>query len=170
MSPNSGDQLDDLDFDILHLLAKDGRISFAEIGRILGVPLGTIRNRYIRLTERKILHIIGWVDPRELGYQTPAGISIKTQSKYLESVCEQVEMLPEVEFLAKTTGEYSLVADIICKNLQHLDEFLTEKLQSIEGVEDVKVSLYLKYHKPISSPPLSSVRRLEHFRDFVTPK
>ncbi len=165
MTSMEGTQLDDLDFDILRLLAKDGRMSFAEMGRTLGVPLGTVRNRFLRLKEREILHVIGWVDPRELGYQAPVNLLIRTQSKYTESVRQQVEILPEVEFLAKVTGEYDLVADIVCEDLEDLNEFLTHKLQPIEGVEDARVLLYLKYHKPVSAPPMSSVRRLEHFRE-----
>jgi Lrp/AsnC family transcriptional regulator for asnA, asnC and gidA len=170
MTARDETQLDDLDFDILRLLAQDGRKSFAEIGRSLGVPLGTVRNRFLRLKERNILHVIGWVDPRELGYQAPANILIRARSKYIESVREQLERFPEVEFLAKVTGEYNLVADVICKDLEDLDQFLTHRLQPIQGVEDARVLLYLKYHKPVSSPPMSSVRRLEHFRESIAPE
>jgi Lrp/AsnC family transcriptional regulator for asnA, asnC and gidA len=167
MTATRGTQIDDLDFAILRLLAKDGRMSFAEMGRILGVPLGTARNRFLRLKERMILHVIGWIDPRELGYQASANILIRTQSKSIESVRQQLETLPEVEFLARVTGEYDLVADIVCKDLEDLNEFLTQKLQPIQGVEDARVLLYHKYHKPVSAPPMSSVRRLKHLREFT---
>jgi len=167
MTATEGTQLDDLDFAILRLLAQDGRMSFAEIGRTLDVPLGTVRNRFLRLKERKILRVIGWVDPRQLGYQAPAIILIRTQSKSIEYIRQQLERLPEVEFLARVTGEYDLLTDIICKDLEDLDEFLTKKLQPIQGVEDARVLLYLKYHKPISAPPMSSIRQLKHSREFT---
>jgi len=159
--------LDDLDLQIMQLLAQDGRKSFAEMGRTLNVPLGRIRNRFLKLRERNILHVIGWVDPRELGFQAPAGIMIKVRLKDLEDAIEEIGKLPEVEFLARITGEYNLMADIICRDLDHLHEFLSEKLQRIKGVEDVWETLYLKHHKPISAAPLFSITRVIPFREIT---
>ena len=62
-SQTSSLALDELNFQLLLHLQKDGRKSFTELAEELGVSVGTVRNRVTRLIEDKTLQITGRVDP-----------------------------------------------------------------------------------------------------------
>ena len=51
--------VDEFDQKLIQLLQNDGRMSFTEIANQLDVAVSTVRNRYNRLIDNKILHILG---------------------------------------------------------------------------------------------------------------
>ena len=63
---------DELDYQILKLLQKDGRMSFTEISKEINVAVSTIRHRFINLVEDGTLKIIGRVDPNKIGFNAYA--------------------------------------------------------------------------------------------------
>jgi hypothetical protein len=63
--------MDRLDYEILSVLQQDGRRSFTEIGKKLGVSEGTIRKRVMRLVDDGVIRIIGLVDPHLVGFDAP---------------------------------------------------------------------------------------------------
>ena len=78
---------DDLDYQILKLLQKDGRMSFTEISKEINVAVSTIRHRYINLIEDGTIKIIGRVDPNKIGFNAYASILISVKPKtYLSTI------------------------------------------------------------------------------------
>ena len=67
---------DELDFQILTLLQKDGRMSFTEISKEINVAVSTIRHRFINLVDDGTLKIIGRIDPNKIGFNAYASILI----------------------------------------------------------------------------------------------
>ena len=112
---NNKFELDHLDFSILALLQEDGRKSFTDIAEELGVAVGTIRNRYHKLIQENILHIIGWTDPVQAGYNAYARINITVRpSEKIRQVADAVLRIPAVTFLAITSGNYDLEVNLFC--------------------------------------------------------
>ncbi|HEX9151739.1 MAG TPA: AsnC family transcriptional regulator, partial [Flavobacterium sp.] len=72
---------DELDYQILTLLQKDGRMSFTEISKEINVAVSTIRHRYINLVEDGTLKIIGRVDPNKIGFNAYASVLISVRPK-----------------------------------------------------------------------------------------
>ena len=54
--------------------------------------------------------------------------------------------MPEVSFLAGTSGDYDLEVDVMCRNNEHLVDFINQ-LSSIEGVHQTKTTIYFKVYK-----------------------
>ena len=67
-SQTSSLALDELNFQLLLHLQKDGRKSFTELAEELGVSVGTVRNRVTRLIEDKTMQITGRVDPEKVAF------------------------------------------------------------------------------------------------------
>ena len=139
--------LDDLDFAILSYLQKDGRMSFTVIAEKLKVSIGTIRTRFNKLIEDGTINIIGRVDPEKVGFRSYAHIAVYVRPATLkEKVAQKIAKLSEVSFLAMTSGDYDLEVDVMCRDNDHLVQFVNE-LSKIEGVYQTKTTIYFKVYK-----------------------
>ncbi len=140
--------LDELDFDILTHLREDGRKSFTELAHELNVSVGTIRNRYANLVESNVLQVYGRVNPQQIGFVAYAHILVSIRpSHFIEPVLEEFLTYPEVAFLAVTTGQYDIVIDVMCRDSEHLNELIRERVQKTEGVNHTTTNIYLKVLK-----------------------
>ena len=139
--------LDELDFSILSYLQQDGRMSFTVIAEKLGVSIGTIRTRFNKLIEDGTINIIGRVDPDKVGFRSYAHIAVFVRPATLkEKVAQERMKMPEVSFLAMTSGDYDLEVDVMCRDNDHLVKFVNE-LSDINGVNQTKTTIYFKVYK-----------------------
>ena len=139
--------LDELDFAILSYLQKDGRMSFTVIASKLKVSIGTIRTRFNKLIEDGTINIIGRVDPDKVGFRSYAHIAVFVRpATFKERVAQKIAKLPEVSFLAMTSGDYDLEVDAMCRDNDHLVAFVNN-LSKIEGVYQTKTTIYFKVYK-----------------------
>jgi Lrp/AsnC family transcriptional regulator for asnA, asnC and gidA len=150
--------LDNLDFDILSCLQTDGRMSFTVIAEKLNVSIGTIRSRFNKLLEEGTISIVGRVDPDKAGFHSYAHIAIYIRPATLkEQIAASIAKMPEVSFLAGTSGEYDLEVDVMCRDNDHLVEFINE-ISKLEGVFQTKTTLYFKVYK-YAQPDLKLVKK-----------
>lgn len=146
MSKNSV-TLDDLDFSILSCLQKDGRESFTVMAEKLNVSVGTIRTRVNKLIEDGTVNIIGRVNPDKVGFRSYAHIAIYVRPATLkEQVVTKILTLPEVSFLAGTSGDYDLEVDVMCRDNDHLVSFINN-ISGIEGIYQTNTTIYFKVYK-----------------------
>ena len=79
-----------------------------------------------------------------LGYDVIAfiGIFLEKSSLY-DNVANAVKKIPEIVRLNYTTGNYSMFAEVICKDIDQLKFVLHDELQKIKGIErtDTIISL-----------------------------
>jgi Lrp/AsnC family transcriptional regulator for asnA, asnC and gidA len=139
--------LDDIDFAIISFLQNDGRTSFTVIAEKLNVSIGTIRTRFNRLLEDNVITIIGRVDPGKVGFRSYAHVAVYVRPATLkEQVAKAIAVMPEVSFLAGTFGEYDLEVDVMCRDNDHLVDFVN-KISMVEGVFQTKTTIYFKVYK-----------------------
>lgn len=138
---------DTLDRQIISLLQADGRCSNREIARQLDVPEATIRYRVRRLTESGLLKITALVAPEHLGYQLTVVISVQTDGKQLDDVANAISDLPEVMWLAVTSGTTDIIFTASFQGQDHLYQFLTERLAPLPGVVRTETSIGLRVVK-----------------------
>ena len=139
--------LDKLDVDILSCLQEDGRMSLTVIADKLNVSIGTVRTRFNKMIEDGTVNIIGRVDPDKVGFRCYAHIAVFVRpATFKEKVAKQIAKLPEVSFLAMTSGDYDLEVDVMCRDNNHLVNFVNE-ISKIEGVNQTKTTIYFKVYK-----------------------
>ena len=146
-------KLDDIDLDIIITLKRDGRTPFAQIAQRLGVSTGMIRQRYQRLVKEGVLQVVAVTNPLLLGFSTMAMIGIKVDGANLQAVADEIAALEEVIYLVLTAGAYDLFAEVVFRDNDHLLDFLTNRLRTIEGVRETETFMYLKIVKEIYSWP-----------------
>lgn len=143
MSPELN--LDKLDLQIIQYMIEDAQISYADLGKKLYVSGGTIHVRIKKMQEAGIVKGTRLkVDLRKLGYDVIAfiGIFLKESSLY-DNVAKELQKVPEIVRLNYTTGNYSMFAEIVCKDINQLRYILHDQLQKIKGIErtDTIISL-----------------------------
>jgi Lrp/AsnC family transcriptional regulator for asnA, asnC and gidA len=143
------DDLDDIDRYIIEAMRRDGRVAFAQIAQQLNVSPGMIRVRYNRLVEFGILKVVAITNPLRMGYKTMAMIGIRTEGNKMLEVAEKVAELDEVIYLIVVSGRYDILAEIVCRDHEHLLQFLTEKLYIIDGVRESESFMHLKIVKEV---------------------
>jgi Lrp/AsnC family transcriptional regulator for asnA, asnC and gidA len=85
------------------------------------------------------------VDMKVLGYDVIAfiGIYLEKSSLY-DSVAEALQKIPQIVRLNYTTGNYSMFAEIVCKDIQQLRFVLHDELQKIKGIERTETFISLE--------------------------
>jgi Lrp/AsnC family transcriptional regulator for asnA, asnC and gidA len=142
-------KIDEIDLKIIEILTTDGRTPFAQIAKRLGVSTGMIRQRYHHLVQDGVLQIVAVTNPLLMGFTTMAHIGVKVNLNRLEEIADEIASFEEVVYLVLVTGSYDLCIEVVCRDNEHLIEFLTKKLHAIEGVKDTETFLYLRIAKEI---------------------
>ena len=141
MTQDQSHTLDTLDFEILSCLQEDGRMSFTVIAEKLKVSIGTIRTRFNKMIDDGTINIIGRVNPDKVGFRCYAHIAVFVRPATLkEKVANKISKLPEVSFLAMTSGDYDLEVDVMCRDNNHLVDFVND-ISKIEGVYQTKTTI-----------------------------
>jgi len=137
--------LDKLDFQIISEMSENAEISYADLGKKLFVSGGTIHVRIKKLEEQKVVKGRRLsIDIKLLGYDVIAfiGFYLEKSSLY-DSVAKELKKIPEIVRLNYTTGNYSMFAEIVCKDIQQLRTVLHDKLQNIAGIERTETFISL---------------------------
>ncbi len=154
----NGHQLDDLDFAIVSCLQEDGRMSFTIMAERLNVSVGTIRTRMNKLVDDGTINIIGRVDPDKVGFHSYAHIAVYVRPATMkEKLAHRIAKLPEVSFLAMTSGDYDLEVDVMCRDNDHLVDFVN-KISGYAGVHQTKTTVYFKVYK-YAQPDLGLLKK-----------
>lgn len=138
--------LDKLDLQIIQAMMEDAEISYADLGKKLFVSGGTIHVRIKKLEEQKVVKGKKLsVDLKLLGYDVIAfiGIYLEKSSLY-DSVARELRKIPQIVRLNYTTGNYSMFAEIVCKDILQLRYVLHDELQKIKGIERTETFISLE--------------------------
>lgn len=138
--------IDELDKKILNILAKDARTSLSDIAKECDVSSAAIHQRFKKLEETKV--ILGSrliVDPKLLGINTMAFVGVFFEKAgYYKKVLKQLEKIPQIVECSFTTGNYSLLLKICCKDNQHLMDVLSNSIQNIDGIARTETFICLE--------------------------
>lgn len=142
------EELDSLDKSILRILQEDGRASYSEIARRIGVPESTVRLRVKKLLERGIIRkFAALINPFKAGYSIVAFIAVDTEPGKVKEAAEKLSKLPEVDVLGIATGAHDILMQVTVRDLKELEDFLIEKLGSIDGIKSTETSILTSVRK-----------------------
>ncbi|AAL81355.1 transcriptional regulator [Pyrococcus furiosus DSM 3638] len=140
--------LDELDKRILYFLQEDGRRSYSEIARILGVPESTVRVRVKKMLKNGIIRkFAALINPFKAGYEIVAVIAVDVEPNKVREVAEKLAELNEVDVLGIATGAHDIFMQVTVKSLRELEEFLLDKLGKIEGIKSTETSILTSVKK-----------------------
>ena len=139
-------KLDGIDKKILKMLMENSRRPILEIAKNIGISGAAIHQRLRKLEKQNL--IIGSsikVNTKILGYTTMAFIGIfldrATNNKNVVNELKEIKEILECHY---TTGDWSVLAKLICKDNEDLMEILTKKIQTIKGVARTETYISLE--------------------------
>lgn len=147
--------IDELDYKILDLIAGDARKPFLEVARQCGVSGAAIHQRIQRLIKIGVLKGSQFIiDPGQVGYDTCAyvGIYLKETSDF-DRVLEEITKIPEVVECHVTTGGFDLFLKLYAHNNAHLMEILKNKIRPL-GLQrtDSIISFHEAFNRQMPIP------------------
>ena len=114
------------DLKILDLLARDGRMSFTDLGKATGLSTSAVHQRVKRLEQRGL--ILGYgaaVNHEALGLPMTAFISIRPIDPSQPDDCpERLRDITEIESCWSVAGDESYVLKVRVATPRHLEELL----------------------------------------------
>ena len=134
-------ELDQTDEQILKVLHEDGRATYNEIGKRLGITGNTVRRRMDEMRENGVIRkFTVLTDPAELGYLTVAfGLSVEAGKT--DSIAEQLGEHECVFKLWVLSGTHNVIFDARFSDNEQFQDFVHETLHNIEGVSSYESSI-----------------------------
>ncbi|MEV8171577.1 Lrp/AsnC family transcriptional regulator [Microbacterium sp. NPDC077486] len=147
MAPSKKDHtLDAISKTIVEMLQEDGRRSYSEIGRIVGLSEAAVRQRVQRLTESGIMQIVAVTDPMLLGFHRQAMVGVKVAGD-ARGVAEAIAAIDEVDYVVITVGSFDVLVEAVCEDDDHLLALVNDRIRPIQGVVSTETFIYAKLQK-----------------------
>jgi Lrp/AsnC family transcriptional regulator for asnA, asnC and gidA len=134
-------KFDRLDKGIITHLNRDARLSSARLARILGVSERTVHNRIKRLTAANVIQTVAVINPAAFGYTMTVLVFCDIEVGYQDQAAEAILKLPEVDYLAISTGDQDLSLRARFRDSEQMQEFITQKLHQIPGMRRTRTAL-----------------------------
>lgn len=138
--------VDDVSKSIIEQLQTDGRRSYADIGRSVGLSEAAVRQRVQRLQESGVLQIVAVTDPMQLGFSRQAMVGIRAAGDS-RIVAAKLAEIPAVDYVVLTAGNFDIMVEIVCQDDDELLDLLNSQIRAIEGVQSTETFVYLRLHK-----------------------
>lgn len=138
---------DALDERIITLLGNDARQSSKVLAKQLNVSAATVRRRVGRLIRDGILHYVAAIDSVKASYSTVVVLALDVDRTKMKLVTEILVRLPEIKWVATTTGRFDVLATAYLTAGSNLSDFLEKQIGSIEGIKDSETFVCLDVRK-----------------------
>ncbi|MDO4988463.1 MAG: Lrp/AsnC family transcriptional regulator [Synergistes sp.] len=119
--------LDEIGRNIVKILQENGRVSFNELGKRVGLSSPAVAERVRRLEDAGV--ISGYravVDYGKLGYTIVAYIRLAIPVSLLAQADEMSKKLPEVLECHHLTGSDGVIIKVAAISVSHLEEIITK--------------------------------------------
>ncbi len=117
--------LDQIGWKLLHELQINGRLSYAELGRRVGLTTPAVVERVKRMEEAGI--IVGYhadIDPMKVGMPITAFIRMSVVGDVFTRITAVVKNSPEVVECHRGTGADSFIMKVHVRSVEHLEALI----------------------------------------------
>ena len=126
--------LDELDRRVMKLLRHDGRLTYAQIARTVGVSEPTVRKRIDRLVHAGAIMIMARVNPAPIGFPIDAFIGVRAVRGRVKEVGCKLAAMENVAYVAYLAGSFDILIEAFLPDTEGLFKFLNEDLEAIDGI------------------------------------
>jgi len=147
-------ELDDVDKKLLNLLQADSKVSYAKLGRRLGVSSSGVHKRVKRLLDAGVIkNFVALVNPQIVGKKLKAFIGISTLPGTCREVITQLSRRREVLEIHEVAGEHDLFVKLLTDDTLMLNKIIHE-IDRIPGISSTRTLIVLKTEKETSAVSL----------------
>ena len=144
-------KIDDKDRAILSELTKNSKLTTGKLSKKLGMPVTTVHNRMKKLEKGGV--IINYtlnIDWKKLGRPIMAYISIeidygsKTEKITQLGIANKIKALDGVKDVTILAGGTDIMARVLARDIDDLNNLVTDKLRNISGVDRTQTMIVLQ--------------------------
>jgi Lrp/AsnC family transcriptional regulator for asnA, asnC and gidA len=138
-------KIDGIDKEILRFLMEDARKPILEIARKIGISGAAIHQRLRKLEASGVIKGSKFiVNTKTLGYNTMAYIGVYLDKAMSNpAAVNALKKIPEVLECHYTTGNWSILIKVLCRDNEHLMRLLNQEIQQIKGVSRTETFISL---------------------------
>jgi len=145
-APGKPAPLDEVSKKVIEQLQADGRRSYAEIGKAVGLSEAAVRQRVQKLTDAGVMQVVAVTDPMQLGFFRQAMIGIRASGD-TRVLADLLAAMPAVDYVVLTAGSFDILAEVVCEDDDELLDLLNSQIRNLDGVRSTETFVYLKLHK-----------------------
>lgn len=157
-SPLQREGFDQLDQAILRALQHDGRISVADLARLIHLCPPAVHQRIKRLERAGLITgYVALVDHGRVGLGVLAFIRLSIQPHTRERLAAfeaAVLAQPAVLECYQTTGGFDLLLKVVAADSKALDAFIQTHLMAVDGIDRIETTIVLHDLKSTTAVPL----------------
>lgn len=143
--------IDKIDQKMLDILQQDASLSTHKIAKKTLIPQTTVLNRIIKLKKAGVIkRYTVEIDFKKLDKKVKALIFVKVNKeseKKNAGNIGNIEMIlykhPFVLNIKRLMGKWDFVIEVVCKDIEELNEFLIKHVRSIDAVADTETVVVL---------------------------
>ena len=137
--------MDSVDLKLLKMLDDDAHVPLRKMGREVGLSISGVRRR-IKQLERSdlITKYSAIINPKKYGYGVVAFVSVDIDSRVLPELTRSLTHHHEVCELHRTTGGHGLMMKVRARDMDSLNKFVDEYIQSFDSVKSVETTLVME--------------------------
>ncbi len=138
--------LDEVSKRLVEELQQDGRRSYTDLAKSVGLSEAAVRQRVRRLLDEGVMQIVAVTDPTTVGFSRQAMVGIRAEGD-LREIARRLSTLPELEYVVLCAGSFDILVELVCEDDERLLSLLDESIRSIEGVRETETFIYLRLVK-----------------------
>lgn len=149
-------KLDKIDISIINSLMKDGRKSFRQISKEVGVSTPTVESHFSKLTGIGVIKSIAPIfDANKMQNQISALAFLKIGNlSQTSNVASLLDSIPEVKNIYFMTGDFNIVVKLNADSPDGLEEIVRKKIATIRGIQSLTYHLITRTLKESQFFPL----------------
>jgi DNA-binding Lrp family transcriptional regulator len=124
--------IDPLDWRLVRHLQREGRASYAELARQVGLSQAAARSRVVRLIDAGVVHVTALIEPSVVGANEQLGFGVRCRGD-AETLALRLGTLTGVSFLSTGFGRYDIVGSATAPDRPSL----VEALEAVRSSPDV---------------------------------
>ena len=136
--------LDEKDNELVSLLLRDGRASYSDLGKAVGLSRTAVKNRIAILEENGI--ISGYkavINPQAILGMSAFIMNVEVEAEHFASAKQRLSASNEVVTMFETTGRCHLVVICLCNSVKDMRTFVNKSYNEIEGITSVNAHAIL---------------------------
>ncbi|WP_280771765.1 Lrp/AsnC family transcriptional regulator [Salipaludibacillus daqingensis] len=141
-------KLNDTDRQMLTILSEQGRISYVDLAKEIGLSRVAVRERINQMVDAGIIEKFSVViNSEKVGKNVSAFFEVDCEPTYLVSVAETLSENPKVASCYQMTGPSTLHMHVLVEDSNELEQFINEELYALEGITRVESHILLRRFK-----------------------
>jgi Lrp/AsnC family leucine-responsive transcriptional regulator len=149
--------MDEIDLRLLGLLQSDGRLTYNELGSVVGLSISAVNERLRKLNAAGAIRTtVAIVEPRAVGLSLTSFIQVLLERPENDvPFIENVRRFAEIQECHHIAGDYSYLLKVRTRDTSHLETLISDVIKRLPGVVRTQTTIVLSTPKETSELPIT---------------